>query len=97
MAGAIGPGDWVECVEGAASPYRAEEVHAGVLYQVIACNAPFLRRCVRCGALAGPHGLVVEGQKFGWCPTRFRPIYRPKSSLIESLLIKADEPARADA
>jgi hypothetical protein len=39
-------------------------------------------------------GPYVDG--YGWLPERFRPIYRPKSELIEGLLKPADAPAERE-
>lgn len=79
----IGPGDWVECVRGARSNFSwcPEEVVAGCLYRVTEVDQASDWR----GNLA--EGLFLQGfdQRHGWSVERFRPIYRPKTDLIESL------------
>lgn len=80
MSGAIGPGDWVECVD--ASPNRriGRSVLAHkALYQVeragFVTNLPALW-------LVGLRSLGTTG---AFDARRFRPIYRPKADLIETL------------
>lgn len=91
MSEPIGPGDWVECVSSGLSS-KGDRVEAGRIYRVTAFKS-WGARCANCGCANGHTGLVVETDKNGgWCPKRFRPIYRPKASLIQSLLkpIEAD-------
>lgn len=87
---AIGPGDWVECVD--ASPCRrigfTSLVH-GRLYRVSALGVP---------DGSGERGLIIAEAPHpdttrygvGWALRRFRPVYRPRAHLIESLLKPVD-------
>jgi hypothetical protein len=97
MAGAIGPGDWVECVEaGAIYPCRCgvghearPEICRGALYRVAAvlgpdCDGEFHFR------LAGVENL--SDPSLGFFEHRFRLVYRPRADFIESL--KQPSPAR---
>jgi len=81
MSEPIGPGDWVECLRNfEASPngprlggvYRVAKVHVG----------PFMR-C--------EFGLSLEGMRsrsrHGFNGNGFRPIYRPKAGVFDSMLI----------
>lgn len=81
---AVGPGDWVECVDVAPRPnqpsrYRVAlaQLQVGKLYRVV--------------GEAEIRGLIIEGVRaaaepaLGWKVERFRPIYRPKQELIETL------------
>lgn len=87
----IGPGDFVECVDARPCPiYGPVPLVVGGLYVVSRVEQDtatvfgwsiFLVG-VRSG---GPHG--------GFGGGRFRPIYRPKQSLIESLKTPVEEPA----
>ena len=97
MNAAIGPGDWVECVN--ATPClgcrRPVELVQCAVYRVTAlaptdadgCAGLFLYEaepCARC-----------SGGVYGFDLRRFRPIYRPKSSIIQGLL--SDIPASVPA
>lgn len=82
MSAAIGPGDWVERVRGgnglnAGSMWRVEDIDAAGGW------------CVACGPSAGSIGLLLHGIRHPshkpWCSCGFRPIYRPKSEIIEAL------------
>lgn len=93
MSEPIGPGDWVECV-------RSRSLLVGGLYYVETIDSRE-RDCPCHGR--SPFGLFLRDQpnasgSSGWCGLNFRPIYRPKSSLIQSLLkpIEAD-PAKEAA
>lgn len=93
MAGAIGPGDWVECIgpTGVASNQRPDIV-GGRVYQVDGLVSGF--RCSRCDSFDHP-GLHLVGiwrhepGGFGGC--QFRPIYRPKVETFSALLRPAPE------
>jgi hypothetical protein len=89
----IGKGDYVECVAGATDDFGYGVV-TGQLYCVKDIASSW-SRCVfddcrnpRVFVCGQPH--IEFG---GWCPQRFRPIYRPKAELIESLKTKTKEPA----
>lgn len=88
--GEIGKGDWVECVDASCRGYGDWEPGAqpveGALYTVEdvfdGLDGPTidLREIKR-----GPLALMFWGRRVGYGVDRFRPIYRPKSELIESL------------
>lgn len=90
MADAIEPGMWVERWRPYSGPqdtvvgqiYRVEEV--GPVWDCMACDS-------RCGGirLAGVKCTSPGGWNSSCC---FRPIYRPRADLIESL--KAPSPSR---
>ena len=107
MAGAdIGVGDWVECI--AEDALRCGFcTHVGAVYQVTAIHADWRGKAC---AVHGPgcrHDIFDLAGMYdpfqGFCAGTFVPIYRPKSSLIESLLqgidhlIPADRDERANA
>jgi hypothetical protein len=75
---AIGPGDWVECVK------TTHGVNNGRIFCVAAIDSGD-RPCVD---MHGPCGALyltgLPGGPYATCA--FRPIYRPKSDLIQSLL-----------
>lgn len=89
MAPAIGPGDWVECVDAQfhasagvalvlAAIYRVREVLPDAILSG-GGRGPTVR--LRNIALPiGPHGVEAS-----WAISRFRPIYRPKQEIIEAL------------
>jgi hypothetical protein len=100
MAGAIGPGDWVECVS---NPNANPRVAVGSLYRVNEI-IPSWGPCPLC-ADTDTQALTFEGhpiernwlgRQLGWCPCRFRPIYRPKAEFTTSLLRKATEPSELE-
>jgi hypothetical protein len=79
VAGAIGPGDFVECIAGHAS-------RIGRVFRVLDIGPPNF--CFVCG---GCQGLELSEQRRAstggwWCPTGYKPIYRPRADLIESLM-----------
>lgn len=91
MASAIGPGDWVECVDASPCPrYGDPGLRLGALYQVARTE----RRRDEITGYEGD-GVLLSGyrhpsrgveKKSDWLgASRFRPIYRPKADLIESL------------
>jgi len=88
MAADIGPGDWVEalitfddgeCRVVAGHAYRVTGMHEG--------EEP--DDCAHCGpGCAHPVLDLAEfppDPEYGWCASIFRPIYRPRADLIESL------------
>ena len=93
---AIGPGDFVECVD--ASPTRGGwpvPFVAGAVYLV-----ERLHVYSDAWACAGAIAVVIRGcpnpyngGEDGWNPGRFAPVYRPKQSLILDLL----QPIKEDA
>jgi hypothetical protein len=94
---AIGPGDWVECVR---RP-RLGVLVAGALY----CTAEIERyptACRSCGKACPGIRLVGEVNPSAagwdghdwWGSCLFRPIYRPKSSIIEQLKQPSPETIR---
>ena len=80
----IGPGDFVECVDARGAP----ELTLGSIYMV---------RLI-CDDGGGCWLREVDPPPFhdGFFISRFRPIYRPKASLIQSLLHPAKEPIRQE-
>lgn len=86
---AIGPGDWVEALHSRPGDVDAREITAGGLYCVEEVDhEPCV--CFRCGdegpgfSLVGdPPGSLVNS---AWCGCDFKPIYRPKADLIETLM-----------
>lgn len=83
----IGPGDFVECVR-VTKPNSAFAM--GAIYVVEAVIKP-----TSCDLCASPcHGLHLVGMHrhpHGWCINCFKPVYRPKSDLIETLKQPAPE------
>lgn len=90
---AIGPGDWVECVNDGGMP---EIVSVGAIYLVEGVGpAPISH--VPCLVLRGVRHPTAPENIGKWVAAEyFRPIYRPSSDLIQSLLQPVDEPAEAD-
>jgi len=100
---AIGPGDWVECVDNAPRPWHfgpyieaLEELRVGGVYQVRAIDRAgdlFLA-----GILTGSERLGFGPDALGFDESRFRLIYRPKADLIERLMEPVpDEPVKVKA
>lgn len=92
----IGPGDWVECVDGSRVS-RCPDCDwlpeswpvEGLVYRVVDVGVNlFGESWVELAEFReiDPSGLVVA-----WDVDRFRPIYRPKESLIQTLLEPVDE------
>lgn len=85
---AIGPGDWVECVDadfGVGVWADRRRIFKGMLYQVSDAWIDFDNEPV---ILVGWEREVATrefGARAGYWVRRFRPIYRPKADLIESL------------
>lgn len=88
MSEPIGPGDWVECVD--TRGHHAVALGRAYLVEEIASNDG-----VSILALKGVRNELGWRWVYAEC---FRPIYRPKASLIQSLLkpIEAD-PAKEAA
>lgn len=82
----IGPGDWVECIApvGLRSPVQPEVI-GGNIYQVEGIEPH--ARCGRCKTFDHPglHLVNVPRWPAGHAGCHFRPIYRPKQSIIEAL------------
>jgi len=85
---AIGPGDWVEALFSAGAEEGFRAVAKGEIYCVQVAR-PAEYPCGECGErglgliLAGDQ---IEDPKATWCgECGFRPIYRSKADLIESL------------
>lgn len=87
MSGAIGPGDWVEALVDCPPEGGCIAVSKGGLYCVETTRLrPLL--CTHCGTDCP--GLRMVGDQpldpaIWWPGCGFRPIYRPKADLIESL------------
>ncbi len=109
MSAPIGPGDWVELVgpfRGDGRALAAE--YAAVGWRVVGAYYPGLITVCEAVApamrLAGGRvvpGLrvravkVFRGEREGWLPAfQWRPVYRPKQSLIESLKQPAPDAVR---
>ena len=100
MSQPIAPGDWVECV-------RASTTHGFRPGQIYRCTStpPTVLPCNTCGKkhtgiqLAGAP--AQRPATWLWPICCFRPIYRPKSELIEQLKqpvdIGSDEPVSVTA
>lgn len=83
MSAPIGPGDWVECVK--ADFFGGDTIVKGGIYCVEAI-LPNHGWCPLCKDYCADVVLTTDVEKdIGWCPGRFRPIYRPKAELIEVL------------
>lgn len=81
MGEAIGPGDWVECLRESEDTGFA----IGAVYRVSDAQGPMPCECTgQCLALSFD-GMPSGHRTGGWAGCCFRPIYRPKSSFIESL------------
>lgn len=101
----IGPGDWVERIaENMPASYViivGHAVYPGGVYQVRDVSDYLCRERGREAGLrlVGVIASTSDGSHIdGWWPAhKFRPIYRPKPELIETLLKSADEPVREDA
>jgi hypothetical protein len=90
---AIGPGDWVECID--ASPHARlpdrQILQLGKLYCIRDVTTGLRLNGKREAALRLV-GLVLPvinrpGNEYAWSPARFRPIYRPRDNaeFIEKL------------
>jgi hypothetical protein len=92
MSAPIGKGDWVECVD--AGPFRLfgllpTRFPSGLAKGSIYCvrNAWIDRRTPFGGSIwvVTLEG-VRPGKGYAWALSRFRPIYRPRQDLIETLM-----------
>lgn len=91
MAAPIGPGDWVECVD--ASLRRVTIASGRLVRGAIYCVAWCAERHATGVGLVQSIGLTdpvmrwyaEDGTEGGYVADRFRPIYRPKQELIQSL------------
>ena len=93
---AIGKGDWVECMD--ASPHLQmghKSLVSGGIYRVLELHPA---GSIRGDRMAYEDAIDLVGDSlpypFTWSVSRFRPIYRPKSSLIESLKRPAPDAVR---
>lgn len=88
MSEPIGPGDWVECVTTDPRPlFGLPQVRAGSLYRVVlARDTGNLCTMANCNTTMGL-SLEIDPPDAGGahCACVFRPIYRPRASLIEAL------------
>ena len=85
----IGPGDWVECVDASDSPHHLLScpLVLGAMYLVVELHPE---------DAAGEVGVETRSiPERIFRASRFRPIYRPKESLIQTLLEPVDEMAPA--
>lgn len=97
MSAPIGPGDWVECVE---SRQGTLLLRVGAIYQIEAvrnfewsCDGCEPGECDQCGVRCVGLDSSRPGYSGGWiCSRRFRPVYRPKSEIIQAL--KQPSPTR---
>lgn len=98
MAAPIDVGDFVECIGDVSRSAHVTPVRTGGIYCVEAI-VPAIGDCPACGEWDDT-GLIFSGHPkqraflsedeaddllLSWCPCRFRPIYRPRADLIESL------------
>lgn len=100
----IGPGDWVECVGGNGSPHawevaKGQKPDRGRIYQVdrVGRAVDRLGQTKPTITLVSPKAWSERGREIGWRVEYFRPIYRPKQSIIEKLKqpAKVSEPEAA--
>lgn len=89
---AIGPGDWVECVDvtsdvaGTGHDWQGERVPVeGQIYQVSDAWVDCDGYSVILVGWERDRAARDWGRRCGFAIERFRPIYRPKADLIESL------------
>lgn len=90
---AIGPGDFVEVIGGS-----GKQIPVGAIVLVSEVRASEAWQCAtEAGCEFGVRLSAAPNPPDGrfWCGCCFRPIYRPKASLIESL--KTPAPATEDA
>lgn len=89
MAAPLAPGDFVECINACAHRSAGVLLTLGAIYRVREVSAqavlfsgnrgPTLRLCGIVLAV-GPYGVEAS-----WAICRFKPVYRPKSEIIEAL------------
>ncbi len=89
MTAAMGPGDFVECVQ-CGDPVIG--FHPGVIYIVEGAGYWNGRPWLTCVGKPIPADFGY-GPEYGpgWTASAFRPIYRPKASIIEALKQPAPE------
>jgi hypothetical protein len=88
---AIGPGDFVECVDAepeAHCPFRSIGLSRGHVYRVERVLVAHETEVLVLAEVLHPHN-----EWGAYRADRFRPIYRPKRSLIEGLKRPVREPA----
>jgi hypothetical protein len=94
----LGPGDWVECVDNGPRPtgLPAPELTVGSLYQVESLAELDIGIAVYLVGRPNPRdGAFHAGRQIsGYALARFRPIYRPKQSIIEQLKQSAPDVVR---
>jgi len=87
MTSAIGPGDWVECIDVSWRPlahYPPSQLIVGAVYQVEDVDRDAHDPGIWLVGITSPHCTGT------FSTSHFKPIYRPKAKLIEDLL-KVDE------
>lgn len=98
---AIEPGDWVEFIgrdETLKQAHRVEgQLAVGQIYRVRALMRGYDRNAntwMEGLQLFGVYAYHENGVEGAWHPSLFRPIYRPKSSLIQTLKQPAPDAVR---
>ncbi len=89
MAEPIGSGDFVECVRSDCLPSTMRPLSINAIYQVRDAYLGLAVGGVRLPALrlvGVQNGMTSHGAELSYRADRFRPIYRPKASLIQQLL-----------
>jgi hypothetical protein len=89
---AIGPGDFVECVH-CGGPFPAGFTVANI-YQVSEVGLWHGYPWINVDEMPTPRDFGHSAP--GWAAECFRPIYRPKSSIIESLKQPVSSPERVE-
>jgi hypothetical protein len=84
MAAPIGPGDWVEVVRLSGDPAEDAAMPMHSIWCVEAATDTGLA-CDHCTPGAYPALKLVGNPDDDWCGCSYRPIYRPKADLIQSL------------
>lgn len=87
MTAPLAPGDFVEAILNDNDGIGGT-LQKGTIYEVASLGQPHWGgRCTRCAEPEGHEFLFLcTNPSTPWCPTSFRPIYRPKAELIEGLL-----------
>ena len=85
----IGPGDWIECIE--ADQWQEQSIVPGNIYRCVEVLTPTGATCTLHGTFCYPaSGISLAGKSLPddwcWCALSFRPIYKPKSEIIQGLL-----------
>lgn len=100
MNASIGPGDWVECVDVSAPSGQLHDggfLVQGRIYQVerlVQVRSQDLGLTPGVNLVGQPALHGQSGRKGGYGLWRFRPIYRPKSDLIQQLQQPAPDTVR---